>query len=319
MILSDDNGSIFKINKNGQVYWKKNIYKKIYKKLYKKITFSLYKNTLYLADNIGFVYALNYENGNVLWKINFGIPFKSKIKVYNDRIFIVDQDNQVLCLNIKDGSKIWNLSTIGTFIKTQNLLGMAISKNGHLIFLSSAGDILKINSSNGRIFWTMNILDSTSSFAADFFESSDVVIDNNNIIFSSNESTFSVNINTGFINWRTKVASNSIPIIDKNNIFLVNEVGYFINLDKKTGKIIWSTNILKSLKKKKQRTKVNGFIMGSNKIFVTTENGYLIICSAVNSKILYHDKIAKSVRTTPIISNGELYILTENSKILGFN
>ena len=59
--------------------------------------------------------------------------------------------------------------------------------------------------------------------------------------------------------------------------------------------------------------------MGSNKIYAITENGYLIICSAVNSKILYHDKIAKSVRTTPIISNGELYILTENSKILGFN
>ena len=108
------------------------IWKQIKEKLRQEAGKAVYNNWL---DSL---VLLNYENGNVLWKINFGIPFKSKIKVYNDRIFIVDQDNQVLCLNIKDGSKIWNLSTIGTFIKTQNLLGMAISKNGHLIFLSSA-------------------------------------------------------------------------------------------------------------------------------------------------------------------------------------
>ena len=58
--------------------------------------------------------------------------------------------------------------------------------------------------------------------------------------------------------------------------------------------------------------------MGSGKIYITTLNGYLIICSATNGIVEYNKKIAKSINTAPIISNGELYILTSSSKILGF-
>jgi len=35
IILSDDVGTIFSINANGNINWKKNIYKKIYKKVNK--------------------------------------------------------------------------------------------------------------------------------------------------------------------------------------------------------------------------------------------------------------------------------------------
>ena len=35
IIFSDDNGTIFSINEQGRVIWKKNIYKKTYKKIYK--------------------------------------------------------------------------------------------------------------------------------------------------------------------------------------------------------------------------------------------------------------------------------------------
>ena len=56
--------------------------------------------------------------------------------------------------------------------------------------------------------------------------------------------------------------------------FLISDNGYYVNLDRNSGKIIWSTNILKILKKKKQMTQITGFIMGSGKIYATTLNGY---------------------------------------------
>ena len=99
--------------------------------------------------------------------------------------------------------------------------------------------------------------------------------------------------------------------------FLVTDGGYFVNLDRATGKIVFSTNILKVLKKRARRTGISGYIMGSGKIYITTLNGYLIICSSTG-KVESYKKIAKSINTAPIISNGELYILTSNSKILGF-
>ena len=76
---------------------------------------------------------------------------------------------------------------------------------------------------------------------------------------------------------------------------------------------------LKILKKKKRNTQISGFIMGSGKIYATTLNGYLIVCSANSGKIEFFKKIGGQIAAEPIISNGSLYIFTENSRILGFN
>ena len=55
ILLSDNKGTIFNIDEFGKLNWKKNIYRKIYKKIYKNLTFSIYKNNIYIADNIGFI------------------------------------------------------------------------------------------------------------------------------------------------------------------------------------------------------------------------------------------------------------------------
>ena len=66
-------------------------------------------------------------------------------------------------------------------------------------------------------------------------------------------------------------------------------------------------------------TQITGFIMGSGKIYATTLNGYLIVCSAVSGNIDYFKKIGDQITSAPIINDGSLYILTENSRILGYN
>ena len=73
------------------------------------------------------------------------------------------------------------------------------------------------------------------------------------------------------------------------------------------------------MKKKKQITKIAGYILGSNKVYIVTQNGYLIICSANSGKVESFKKIGDTINSNPIISNGSLYVLTENSKIIGFN
>jgi outer membrane protein assembly factor BamB len=162
-------------------------------------------------------------------------------------------------------------------------------------------------------------LESTLAHATDFFKSSEIVIVDENIFFSSKLSFFSYNLNTGQINWKQEVSSIGVPIVDGKNIFIQTKNGYFVIIDKDTGKIISSANILKILKKQKQSTSITGFIMGSGKIYSVTSNGYLIVSSPVSGKVEYFKKIGDPVISTPIINDGKLYILTKNSRILGFN
>ena len=109
------------------------------------------------------------------------------------------------------------------------------------------------------------------------------------------------------------------PIIDGKNIFFVTENGYFVIMTKDTGKIISSNNILKILKRKKQTTKITGFIMGSGKIYSVTLNGYLIVSSAISGKAEFFRNIGDLIVSAPIINNGKLYILTKNFRILGLD
>ena len=319
IIFSDNNGTIFNINQNGEINWKKNIYKKIYKKVYKNLVFSIYQNNIYVADNIGFIYSIGLNNGKLVWIKNHGIPIKSNIKIYKNKIFLINQDNRILCFNTENGSKIWDIRSVPSFIKLQNFLSSAISKQGDVIAINSSGDLFKVNANNGKIDWSLNTLESTLAHATDFFKSSEIVIIDDNIIVSSKSSLFSYNLNTGYTNWKQEVSSIGAPIIDGKNIFILTDNGYFVIIDKDTGIIISSTNILKILKKKKQETKITGFIMGSGKIYSVTSNGYLIVSSPVSGKVEYFKKIGDPVTSAPIINNGKLYILSRNSSIYGFD
>ena len=319
IIFADDTGSIFSVNQRGKVVWKKNIYKKLYKKIYKNLSLSIYKNKIYVADNVGFIYSINSENGKLAWVKNHGIPLRSHIKVFDNKIFLINQDNRTICLDAENGSLIWDIRSISSFIKSQSFLALAISKNGDLFSLNSAGDLVKAKATNGRIYWSLNAIGSLLAHDTDFFNSSNIVISNNDIIFSTSSALLSYNLETGSLNWMQDLNSYNTPIINGNNIFIITNNGYLVNLEKDSGKIIRSVNILKNLKKKKRKTRVSGFILGSGKIYATTLNGYLIVCSASSGKVEYTKKIGDSITAPPVISNGSLYILTAKSKILGFN
>ena len=319
IFLSDDKGTFFKISEYGEVSWKINIYKKIYKKIYKNLTFTMYKNNIYIADNIGFIYAINADTGQIGWIKNHGVPLKSKIKIFDNKIFLINQDNRILSFSTKDGSIIWNIYSASSFIKTQYFLSLALSKQGDVFALTSSGNMLKINSTNGNVVWSLNTLGSLLADVTDFFKSSDIVITDESIILSTQSSIFSYNLNNGFTNWKKNISSIATPIIDEKNIFFVTENGFFVIINLETGKAISSTNILKILKKKNQSTKITGFIMGSGKIYSVTLNGYLIVSSAITGKAENFTKIGGPMTSSPIISNGKLFIYTENSRVLGFN
>ena len=66
LYLADDKGTIYKITVYGEIVWKKNVYSKVYKNIYKNISFSLYKGNLYVSDNIGFIYSISSDDGQLI-------------------------------------------------------------------------------------------------------------------------------------------------------------------------------------------------------------------------------------------------------------
>ena len=88
IIFFDDQGSILKFNKNSKLIWKKNHYKKKEIKQKPSIYFATNHKILIAADSIANLYAMDYANGELIWKNFNTASFNSEIKIFDDKIFL---------------------------------------------------------------------------------------------------------------------------------------------------------------------------------------------------------------------------------------
>ena len=160
-----------------------------------------------------------------------------------------------------------------------------------------------------------------SDQTVDLFFSSPIVNKNNEVILSNTFSTFSMNSTNGLLNWEIAISSNILPIVINDNIILSSRKGFVVNLDRKTGKVIWSRNIFNKLKKMSyQKTgDVTSILLVSNTIFLTTEKGYFIFLDYQNGKILNFSKVAKSFFSKPIITDSKIFVIDNKMRVLKFN
>ena len=130
-----------------------------------------------------------------------------------------------------------------------------------------------------------------------------------------------MNSNNGKLNWEIPIESNILPILIGDNICLSSKDGFILNVEKNSGKVIWSKKIFKKLKKLsyEKTGDVTSTLFLSNKLFLTTENGYFIFLNFETGKIISYTKVAKGFLTKPIVNDGKIFIIDTKMRILQFN
>ena len=126
MIFFDNKGSIIKFDNSSKLIWKKNFYTKSEKKINPILFFGSNKDTLVVADSVAKYYAININNGELLWSKYNSSPFNSQIKTHKNKFFVIDFENILRCFSIKDGTEIWNFKTEKSFTKSQKKLSLVI-------------------------------------------------------------------------------------------------------------------------------------------------------------------------------------------------
>lgn len=106
----------------------------------------------------GHVYALNAENGALIWDVDiydFGIGAEivSAPVVTDNKLFIGGgwpSDNQVYCFDARNGSFIWKF-------EASNFVGTPAVANGTVYFHTQVGDLYALGAENGEVIWRENI------------------------------------------------------------------------------------------------------------------------------------------------------------------
>jgi len=330
IIFFDNKGSILKFNNLSKLIWKKNYYTKPEKKLKPILFFANNKDTLVVTDSIAKYYAININNGELLWLRNNSAPFNSQVKIYKDKFLAIDFENILRCYSLKNGDELWHLKTDQSFIKSQKKLSLVIV-NDKVFFSNSIGDITSVNIENGNLIWQTPTQSSAIYEDAFFLKTSDLIANSQTILFSNNRNEFfSLDINQGGLNWKQKINSNLRSTLVENLIFSVTMEGYLVVTDNETGNIIRITDVFdqfkskrkllpSSKKAKKKKKKKNKWLPSSKYSENKTKkkkkrNKWLP--SSKYSEYRTHTSILNIKPVGFILGSKNIYLTTDNGKLL---
>ena len=318
-IFTNEKGSliVFSINGN-KVISKFNFYKKKFIKIKKSLNIIAENDVIYVADNIGYLYAYNYVREKIVWAKNYKIPFRSNLKLFENKLIASDQNNNLYFLDKKNGNIIKLFPTEETIVKNQFVNNLSISDE-ILLFLNTYGSIYSIDLNSMKMKWFLNLNKSFDINPSNLFLSTEVINNGELAIISSNNETFAVNADNGAIVFKKNFSPDIKPIIHKNYLFLITNKSFLVAIDLNNGKIIYSYDLNQKvadfLDTKKKKIFLESMILVNNQLYIFLKNSYIIKID-MNGNINSIQKLKEKINSIPIFIDSSLLYLNSKNKLI---
>ena len=323
ILLYDPSGNIYNFSiSQEKLTWKFNFYKKRYKNLPIKLKLKILDSSLIISDNLGYLYKLDIDSGNLIWAKNYGIPFRSNIKTDGQSIFLLNQDNKFYKINSKDGEMELSFETFPTLLKSEQETNISLdTEKNNLYFVTSTGQLYSVNYKTNNLNWLLD-LSLTRGQTEGLFFSSPIIFNKDKLFLSNSVATYSINSMNGRIIWQLPFSTYIRPIALEKFLIVCSKDGFILNLDPKTGKVIWSKNLFKDNKKIKLKKVgfITSLLFASNKILASTSNGFILFIDHTSGEVISSARVSrKGFFSNPSLVNKKIYIVDKSIKVLVLN
>ena len=319
LITSDIKGNliIFSIEKN-KVKKNFNFYKKKYKKINKYLNLYVEDGIVYVSDNIGYLYAYNYEENKIIWAKNYKIPFRSNLKLSENRIITSNQNNSLFFFNKSTGETLKLIPTEETIVKKKFKNNLSLNENT-LFFINTFGSLYSINNDNFRINWFINLNEDVNSNPGSLFDGNKILIYKNKLIVSSAKFTYILDTLNGSILYKINFSSNISPVVIDNHLILITKNKLLVSFNLFNGQVFFSSNISQDIKKfldvKKYDVQIKRMNILSNKIYIFLNNSNLLVYN-FKGELIEIKKFPTKINIQPIFINDSIMSLNSKNKLL---
>ena len=321
VVATDNKGNIIVYSiETQEIILKYNFYKKKFKKTKKDLNIIMENNVIYVADNLGYLYALDILNSKLIWAKNHKISFRSNLKIKDKKIFVADINNSLLLIDQNNGDKIKVIPTEETTVKNDFINSLVSDKNS-LFYLNTYGSLYSITK-KGDIKWFINLNRSLDINPNNLFYSNPISLNHNKLIVSTDLYLYILDSNNGSILAKIPITSLFKPSISGKNLFLITKDDLLVCINLDTQKIVYSLdireNIANYLDTKKKSIKIKSSAIINNDIFLFLNNSYLVKFSSVG-KIKEINKLPSKIGSLPIFINESIVYLDNKNKLVLVN
>ena len=321
VIVTDDKGNIIVYSIEDQtIILKYNFYKKKFKKIKKILNIIIEDNIIYVGDNFGYLYALDYVNRKLLWAKNYKVPFRSNLKIKDKKILIADINNSLYLINKENGEKLKVIPTEETIVKN-NFINSLVSSKDSFFYLNTYGSLYSI-SNKGEITWFINLNQALEITSTNLFYSNPIILHQDKLIVSTDLYLYIVDPNNGSIFSKVAITSLLKPVASGENLFLITKDNLLVCINLNTNKITYSIdisqNIANFLDTKKKSINIKSLAIINNDLFLFLNNSYLVKFSSAG-KIKNINKLSSKLSSFPIFINKSIIYLNNKNKLIILN
>ena len=321
IIATDDKGNIIVYSiEDQEIVLKYNFYKKKLKKIKKNLNIITEDNIVYVGDNFGYLYALDYVNRKLLWAKNYKVPFRSNLKINDKKILIADINNSLYLINKENGEKLKVIPTEETIVKNNFINSLALIRDS-FFYLNTYGSLYSI-SDKGKIEWFINLNQSLDVSSTNLFYSNPILLHQDKLIISTDLYLYILDRNNGSIFSKVAITSLMKPVASGENLFLITKNNLLVCINLITNKITYSIdidqNIANFLDTKKKSVNIKSLAIINNHLFLFLNNSYLVKFSSAG-KIKNIDKLSSKLSSFPIFINESIIYLNNKNKLIIVN
>ena len=319
LILSDIKGNLIVYSlKDKREKAKFNFYKKRFKKFDKNLNISTNDDNIYVSDNLGFLYAYNYEKNKILWAKNYKIPFRSNLKIYENKLIGADQSNNLYFFDLYSGEVIKKIPTEETVLKNKFINNLSANEN-KIFYLNTYGSLYALDKDASRVNWFLNLNQSEDINPSNLFISNQIVNNGDQIVISSDKDTYIIDAETGRVNYKQNFSSVIKPILTKKYLFLINKNNLLVSVDLENYEIVYSYDlndeIAKYLNVKKKSAEFQSMMIADNHLYIFLKNSFYLKLNFYG-EIQSVQKLSSKIKTYPIFVDNSLIFINNKNKLI---
>jgi len=277
---------------------------------------------LYVTGGYTEVQALDPSNGGMIWRRQLTAPPRSAVTFADDRIYLTTLDNQTQVMNAADGTTIW---THAGLPQSEGVVGQAAPAVNSTITVIpySSGEIFALRVETGRITWQDNLVSIRHTNA--LWSLTDIatppVLDHGLLLAVSEGGRFvAIDERTGARLWQHEVGSNNMPWAAGDFIFLLDTNDELICMARKTGGILWISQLQthEDMEKRKHPVLWQGPVLAGDRLFLTNSLGQIVEASPKDGRVLNNTMASDTIMVPPVVADGTLFILSDDGVLAAY-
>jgi eukaryotic-like serine/threonine-protein kinase len=256
-------------------------------------------NMLYIASTDGYLYALQQNAGNVVWRVRLDNLLTDATPALEGQVLFVAMHSKAIgAFDASTGQMYW------TFNTSEKIQAPPLVVGGRVV-VASLTHLWVLDAASGRVIW--NFRHGTSGWPT---TGAPAIM--GNVVYAglgTGTQLWALSLIDGRILWSFDTGDRitSSALVQGSTVYIATWQGRIYALDRASGKKRW-VYLLNSVLNQNVIDGVGGSMaLGDNQLFLGDYRGSILCIDAMRGKLIWRYATGAQVLATPVVTPGRIY------------